>query len=322
MTTDEWQKWWSEFLQDKKLLGMIRDLNEADRMNGKSDLTEAICYEVYNHYDEIKDGLEKIKKELVNTLGGLAQVHLQSGRVKGRDSLIEKIVRKRYEYIRSKTSAYARLSGDNYTEVITDLVGVKLIVNYRGKWQDIHREILKRFPLKESKAYDAVEHLPHEQGESFLAEIPIAYYAKGDWVEQYRLEGLKVKEHRQGYRSIHYVISYEMHYVELQVRTIYDEAWSDCDHNYVYKHDAKPNNRALRKLSSILCQITNVANDIGDNMHDIYEEERFSETDGSVWKATKKELDFFTAAVDRLRKAEEALTDFVGQMTEDDKTTT
>lgn len=44
-------------------------------------------------------------------LGGLAQVHLQSGRVKEKDSLIEKVIRKRYEYIGSKTSAYAHLRG-------------------------------------------------------------------------------------------------------------------------------------------------------------------------------------------------------------------
>ena len=61
-------------------------------------------------------------------LGGLAQVHLQSGRVKEKDSLIEKVIRKRYEYIGSKTSAYAHLRGDNYAEIITDLVGVKLII--------------------------------------------------------------------------------------------------------------------------------------------------------------------------------------------------
>lgn len=255
----------------------------------------------------------------MDTLGGLAQVHLQSGRIKEKNSLIEKVIRKRYEYIRSKTSAYAHLSGNNYVEIITDLIGVKLIVNYRGKWLDIHREIIKRFPLKDWEAYETVDHLPHVRGENFLAEIPRAYYAKGDPTEQYKQEGLLVKEHTQGYRSIHYVISYEMHYVELQVRTIYDEAWSDCDHNYVYKHDAKPNSLALRKLSAILCQLTNVANDIGDNMHDIYEEERFSELDGSAWKATKADISFFTDTVDRLKEAQEKLETFTGQLTEDDE---
>lgn len=94
---------------------------------------------------------------------------------------------------------------------------------------------------------------------------------------------------------------------------------SDCDHNYVYKHDAKPNSLALSKLSAILCQLTNVANDIGDNMHDIYEEERFSEPDGSEWKATKADISFFTDAVDRLKEAQEKLKTFTGQLTEDDE---
>lgn len=319
MTTDEWQDWWSNFLQERKLLGTIQDLDEADRLNGHEALTETICFTVYQHYDEIKKDLENIKNDLVNMLGGLAQVHLQSGRVKEKDSLIEKVIRKRYEYIGSKTSAYAHLRGDNYAEIITDLVGIKLIINYRGKWLDIHREIIERFPLKDRKEYEAVDHLTHVQGENFLAEIPKAYYAKGDPIEQYRLEGLEFKEHRQGYRSIHYVISYQMHYIELQVRTIYDEAWSDCDHNYVYKHGAKPNNRALQMLSAILCQLTNVANDIGDNMHDIYEEERFSETDGNAWKATKADINFFMKAVDRLKEVQKQLETFTEQLTEDDE---
>lgn len=288
MTTDEWQDWWPKFLRDKKLQGTIRDLNEADQLNGREASTESICFAVYNHYDEIRKDLEKI-------------------------------IRKRYEYIGSKTSNYADLNEENYSEIITDLIGVKIIVNYRGKWLTIHREILKRFPLKDREAYETVEHLPHMRGENFLAELPRVYYAKGDPIEPYQQEGLLVKEHTQGYRSIHYVISYEMHYVELQLRTIYDEAWSDCDHNYVYKHEAKPNNRALHKLSAILCQLTNVANDIGDNMHDIYEEERFSETNGSAWKATKADISFFTNAVDRLKKTQEELEAFTRQLTEDDE---
>lgn len=76
MTTDEWQDWWSKFLQEKKLPGTIRDLDEADRLNGHKALTETICHTVYQHYDEIKEDLENIKKDLVNMLGGLAQVRV------------------------------------------------------------------------------------------------------------------------------------------------------------------------------------------------------------------------------------------------------
>ncbi len=318
MTREEWQEWWQTFLEEEKLQGKVGDLDEWDCLNGNEAQTEKICFEVYNNYDTIKSDLEKVKKDLIDSLGQLKQVHLQSGRVKGKDSLIEKIVRKRYDCIRSQTSDYAHLNSSNYADIITDLAGIRLIINYRGKWQDIHNEILKNFPLKDLELYEGIEHLPHSKGEKFLAEIPVVYYAEGDLKEQYEQANLKTEQHEQGYRSIHYVISYQGCYVELQVRTIYDEAWSDCDHSYVYKHDAKPNNAALRNLSGILCKITNVANDIGDNMHDVFIEGRFSGADGDIWIASSEDIEFFNDKVKKLKEAEEDLTAFVNRLREHD----
>lgn len=314
MTKEEWDPWWNDFLRTKKLRMKVRELDESDCLVGIKPLTKELCYEVYNNYDAISKQREQIKQDLVNVLGKLEQVHLQSGRVKTKESLIEKIIRKRHEYIGSKTSGYACIDSANYSDIITDLVGIRLIVNYRGKWQDIHKEVLNMFPLMELSSYNGVEHLPHVKGKSFLAEIPKAYYAPGDSIEQFIEANLEVKEHTQGYRSIHYVISYQNCYVELQVRTIYDEAWSDCDHSYVYKHEAKPNNRALKKLSHILCEITNVANDIGDNMHDIYEDERLSDADGDVWKASSDDICFFNKMINKLKKAEAELEDFANRL--------
>ncbi len=314
MTVDEWQEWWKTFLKEQKLEGKIQDLNLLDRQNGHEAQTEKICFEVYTNYDKIKDDLEEVKTELINMLGQLEEVHLQSGRVKRKDSLIEKIIRKRYEYQVSQTSCYAHLNSQNYTDIITDLAGIRLIMNYRGKWKDIHNQILEKFPLREPDLYEKFEHLPHVEGEKFLAEIPIVYYAKGDSEEEYSQENLKTKEHKQGYRSIHYVISYKRCYVELQVRTIYDEAWSDCDHRYVYKHEAKPNNLALSKLSAILCKITNVANDIGDNMHDVFLYDKFSGADGDIWTASSEDIKFYNEMVAKLRVAEEELSAFVGRL--------
>ena len=114
------------------------------------------------------------------------------------------------------------------------------------------------------------------------------------------------------------MISYNGRYAELQIRTIYDEAWSDCDHNYVYKHDAKPNNAALRTLSDILCQVTNVANDIGDNMHDVFMEGRFSGVDGNIWIASSEDIEFFNDKIKKLKKAEEDLVSFVNRLRERD----
>ena len=47
------------------------------------------------------------------------------------------------------------------------------------------------------------------------------------------------------------ILVYRTHAVEEltnQVRTIYDEAWSDCDHNYVYKQDENKSHTALEQM--------------------------------------------------------------------------
>lgn len=54
------------------------------------------------------------------------------------------------------------------------------------------------------------------------------------------------------------------------MRTIYDEAWSDCDHNYVYKNEANPNNLALSKLTKVLSKLTNCSSDISELMRMIF----------------------------------------------------
>ena len=64
------------------------------------------------------------------------------------------------------------------------------------------------------------------------------------------------------------------------MRTIYDEAWSDYDHTYVYKKEANPNNNALSIVSPILCKITNAASDIGELMREIYDMHFETDTSG------------------------------------------
>lgn len=307
---DAWNEWWAGFLDRRKLINKVAELDELDRAFGRDPLTEAICRKVCLDYEDRLATLKLVRRELLNLLEGFDEVHLQSSRIKGKASLIEKIIHKRYEFISSATSEYAFLDESNYSKIITDLVGIRLIINYRGKWLDIHRKILESFPLSAAGGCQDGSHLSHVKGAQFLAETPKVYYAEGDRPEQYRRQGLKPELHEMGYRSIHYIISCREVYTELQVRTIYDEAWSDCDHNYVYKQEANPNSRALRMLSQILCSITNIANDIGDNMHDIYEGRGLSGADGDQWVASKEVIQFYQSILKRMEDAGQQLQAF------------
>ena len=38
------------------------------------------------------------------------------------------------------------------------------------------------------------------------------------------------------YRSLHYIIKYKGYYVEIQGRTLFEEGWSEIDHDIVYPY--------------------------------------------------------------------------------------
>ena len=71
-------------------------------------------------------------------------------------------------------------------------------------------------------------------------ELPVAYIREGDGdlLKQYEANGLAVKSHPAGYRSVHYVFNSmpEKRLIpfEVQVRTIFEEGWSEIDHSVRY----------------------------------------------------------------------------------------
>ncbi len=83
----------------------------------------------------------------------LPGVHLHTSRVKLIESLIEKIITKCYQRMFDKDSGYADISAETYKSVVTDLVGLRIIINYRGHWLEMHKQILERFPYDETQQY-------------------------------------------------------------------------------------------------------------------------------------------------------------------------
>ena len=66
---------------------------------------------------------------------------------------------------------------------------------------------------------------------SFFAEPPTAHIREGDNKALYlELLGSENIVSKQNYRSVHYVIRYHGVFVELQVRTLFEEAFAEMDH--------------------------------------------------------------------------------------------
>ena len=71
-------------------------------------------------------------------------------------------------------------------------------------------------------------------------ETPIAYYRIGDFTKSFEENGCAIEQHPFGYRSVHYVIgprlTRDVTLIEIQVRTIFEEGWSEIDHQIRYPY--------------------------------------------------------------------------------------
>lgn len=304
-----WNDYWNEFITKNKLQAKVHELEEFEALYHTGVNIKDLCEQISEHYDNSwRLHLEEVQGKFLKDINSIEGVHLSCNRIKKKDSLLLKIIDKKYKEGLSPQSKYRNLDSSNYFEIVTDLIGMRMIINYRGKWQDIHTAILALFPFNDSD--DAIFPLPHILGQSFTAERPKVFYAFGDSIAQYEAKNIETCLHEKGYRGLHYIVSYDDVYIEVQVRTIYDEAWSDCDHRYVYKHEASPSNNALKQLSPILCSFTNIAGDISDLIRDIYESNDLCQGDANCWVASNQTLETLKAALVRLSETTTLLEGF------------
>ena len=144
-------------------------------------------------------------------LQGLPGVHSTRVRLKHPDHLLEKIVRKR--------AAQRDIHLDNYFDQITDLIGARALHLFKTDWLDIHHAIVETWDQNET---------------------PKAYIREGDDAGFYTENGVEHEVHKANYRSVHYGVktafTKETHVVEVQVRTIFEEAWGEIDHSVRYPH--------------------------------------------------------------------------------------
>jgi len=169
--------------------------------------------------DQVRERHTGMLKELQTAASYVAErlqtvpaVHSLKTRIKDGEHLVAKIIRKRCarpEFV---------IDCATYEENITDLVGVRALHLFKDEWRAIHEFVTRTWEL-------------HEK--------PTAYVRDGDGDPQGFAEaGCNVETHPFGYRSIHYVIKSQpdryVRRVELQVRTIFEEGWSEIDHRVRY----------------------------------------------------------------------------------------
>jgi|TARA_R100001509_G_scaffold72790_1_gene40587 ppGpp synthetase/RelA/SpoT-type nucleotidyltranferase len=215
----------------------------------KSRLDKELLLDIEKDYKAYKGELHRAAKFLAETLQPCEQVHSVRWRVKEPSHVLEKIVRKRAQ----GSEKYEKINVDNYKELITDLVGVRVLHLFKSDWRGIHQFITDKWK-------------PQEQ--------VIAYTRKGDQDssnENYSENGIKVEVHEHGYRSIHYIIATaptnNQILSEIQVRTIFEEGWSEIDHKIRYPNFS--DNELVAYFLTIFNRLSGSADEMGGFVRDL-----------------------------------------------------
>src|SRR6266498_4693051 len=196
---------------------------------------------IYDHHASRANELLSTGNLISEQLRQIPQVHSLKIRVKDCEHLVEKIIRKRAD------DKDREITLDNYQKEITDLVGVRALHLFKDDWSFIHDAIKSIWDLHED---------------------PIAYIRDGDNKGAYKEKGCAIKPHKDNYRSVHYLVesrpTKNLCIAEIQVRTIFEEGWSEIDHQLRYPYDL--NNTILAEYIAIFNRHAGSADEMGTHL--------------------------------------------------------
>lgn len=230
-------------------------------------------------YEKLQPTMDSVGRFVIDQMIGSPAIHSLNYRLKDPAHLVKKIIRKRIE------NPERIINPENYRQQITDLIGIRALHLFKEDWQGIHRYICENWDL---------------------AETPKAYVRYGDSqriIDYYKKNDCSVQEHKHGYRSVHYLLQLrpknEDVLVEVQVRTLFEEAWGEIDHRVRYPHEQ--DNELLVRLSSILNRLTGDADELASYMR------YFTIRDKRRMRDHQRQLDDKNRTIERLKEQINAL---------------
>lgn len=187
----------------------------TERNFQQANITWKELLKIHDDFKSKHNEYTKVAINISNEIAKIPNVHSTRFRVKNAEHLIEKIIRKNIE---KGTS----INFQNYPGEITDLVGVRALHIYKRDWKNIDASIKSHWEL---------------------LEPPTVYFREGDNTESleiYNENGCVTLMHPHGYRSLHYLVRLRHtgfpSACEIQVRTIFEEGWSEIDHHLRYPY--------------------------------------------------------------------------------------
>ncbi|VVN50674.1 hypothetical protein PS687_00390 [Pseudomonas fluorescens] len=261
-------------------------ITEADWQSASIDWNLLLAIHK-DHMSRVRE-LEDTADFFVKSMQGFDGVHSVRWRVKSPDHLIEKIIRKRVG--NSQSNKYMEISLSNYHQIVSDLIGVRALHLFKDGCLEIHDQIVEMWEP---------------------AESPVSYIRDGDrseLLEYFEERNISAKIHPAGYRSVHYVLKTKPGLrevlVEVQVRTVFEEAWSEIDHKVRYPNFS--DNKQLENVLKIFNRLAGSADEMGGFIRDLSCE--FDEIDGRISKSDQERdeaLDEMQKVVSELASAKQ-----------------
>lgn len=190
------------------------NISDEQWLSSKIDWKELKTIET--HYNEQEKSLRSAAELISSRIRDFPGVHSVRWRIKDSFSLLKKIYRKKTDP--NADEKWLTVSCDNYLSVITDLIGVRVLHLLKSECIAIDNAVRATWDPSEVIVYSRM-------GDSVLNAIA-------------EMDDVRSVTHSNGYRSIHYIIHLQPEKVvltaELQVRTIFQEGWSEIDHRVKY----------------------------------------------------------------------------------------
>lgn len=213
---------------------------------------ETKCYGEGRDRQEYKGEYFRLIQKHIANVASFENVHSYRFRIKKTGSLLAKIIRKAVEHS-------DEITVNNYFQIITDLLGIRILYVFKEDYWPVHEQIM------------------HMYGNQLTQDISIKLKA-GDNRKMYsnllQKSNVRVDEN-ETYRSIHYTLyardknTSKCPRLEIQTRTIFEEGWSEINHKLVYKRGV--GNPNLQTTSSVLSAMVGACDTIGMLMKMLYD---------------------------------------------------